>query len=77
MEKLPPGNYPAEYDIKGCQVSGPPPDFKHRHKVIVAADLRRFTETMVDMRNPTMMGGFLSKLFDQMADIVGSRWLSQ
>jgi hypothetical protein len=70
MEKLTPGNYPAEYHIKGCQVTGPPPDFKHRHKVIVAADLRRFTETMVDMRNPTMMGGFLSKLFDQMADIV-------
>jgi class 3 adenylate cyclase len=70
MEKLPAGNYPAEYELKGCQVSGPPPDFKYYHKIIMAADLRRFTETMMDMRNPKNMGSFLSKLFDGMAEIV-------
>lgn len=65
-----PGNYPGEFEIFGYHDKTPTPEFTNYSKVILATDLRRFTETMEDLNNPKIMGSFLSKFLDESAEIL-------
>jgi len=71
MEKLTPGNYPSEV-ISDTQLPNPPYSLSHQSEILVAGDLRRFTETVEDSEsfNLEEIWGFLSKLFDMIADII-------
>jgi hypothetical protein len=70
LENLIPGNYPEEYKIRARIDKAPEYGFSYNDKILLVVDLRRFTETMEESRDPGDMGPFLSKLFDEISEII-------